>query len=248
MNPSKPIIGITSSLTKHGENMSVHLNQAYILAVQNAGGIPIVIPISVQDEAHDLVSLCDGILLSGGEDIDPLTYGANPEPEIGKTILERDQIEKAVIKMAQKQGKPILGICRGIAMINATLGGTIIQDIEKINPDALNHRQTAARSQPTHDLTIEPNSRLCEIIGEKEIQINSMHHQAIKQTASTLRVVAKAPDGTIEALELIDRNKPMLIAVQWHPEEMASEDPKMANLFKALIDESSHIRKTNDSF
>ncbi len=239
MKTSKPIIGITSSLTKHGENMSIHLNQAYTLAIQNAGGIPIVIPISDQDDAKDLVSICDGILLSGGEDVDPLTYGANPEPEIGKTIIERDEIEKAIIEMAQNQSKPILGICRGIAMINAALGGSIIQDIEKLNPNALNHRQTAARSQPTHDIKVEPNSRLFEIVGEKEIQVNSMHHQAINKTPETLRIVANAPDGTIEAFELTDRNKPMLVAVQWHPEEMASHDPKMANLFKALIEESS---------
>lgn len=237
INNDRPIIGISSTIQNNKKNIPcIHAHEKYVQSVVRAGGIPVVIPILPLDMAAVLVSKCDGFILSSGEDIDPLSYQANPSPQIQKTNRKRDKIEIELIHQAKTQKKPILAICRGVTMLNVALGGTVIQDIETTVPNAINHYQKAERPEPTHEVSINCNSRLFEILQQEAIYVNSMHHQAIDVLAPTLKVVATAPDGVIEAVEGTN-NLTVTWGVQWHPEEMATEDPKMVNLFKAFVSE-----------
>ncbi|QGH33681.1 gamma-glutamyl-gamma-aminobutyrate hydrolase family protein [Gracilibacillus salitolerans] len=236
MVPSiKPVIGITSSIVSHNNIPSYNLHEKHIQSVMRAGGVPIIIPTGPEPMAEVWVSICNGIILSSGEDIDPNSFGANPSPKIQNTNKKRDLTEIELVKYAQKHRKPILGLCRGVTMLNVALGGTVIQDIETSNPNPINHNQQAARPEPTHYIQIDETSRLYQILSSSNIQVNSIHHQAIDQLAPNLKKVAVAPDGVIEAVEAIDKTSPMIIGVQWHPEEMASEDPSMQKLFDTFI-------------
>jgi putative glutamine amidotransferase len=233
---SKPIIGITSTVVNHNQIRSINLHEKFIRAVINGGGVPIVIPIAKDELAEEWVSVCDGIILSNGEDVDPHSYGAVPDPKIQKTYGRRDQLEIAIVRQALNYNRPILGICRGITMLNVALGGTVIQDIEKFNLTALNHYQQAERSEPTHEVSISESSRLYKMINAKNIRVNSMHHQSIDQLSTDLKQVAMAPDGVIEAVEGV-RKHPFLLGIQWHPEEMATEDVRMQQIFTDFIAE-----------
>ncbi len=236
MMRNKPVIGITSSVVDHNGIPSVHLHEKYILSVIEAGGIPLVIPLGTKEMTSVWISKCDGIILSGGEDVDPYSYGSDPAPGLRKTIRQRDTTEISMIKEACKVKKPIFAICRGIAMLNAALGGTVVQDIETDIKEPIKHYQTAARPNATHDITISADSQLYEIVGSSKTQVNSMHHQAIGEIAPTLKSVAYAPDGVVEALEGKVK-KPMILGVQWHPEEMALENKIMLRLFENFIKE-----------
>ncbi|MRH41451.1 gamma-glutamyl-gamma-aminobutyrate hydrolase family protein [Aquibacillus halophilus] len=233
----KPIIGITSSIVTHNNIPSYNLHEKHIRAVVRAGGVPIIIPTGTQELTEVWVNACKGIILSSGEDVDPSSYGSNPSPKIQKTNKNRDLTEIGLVQNAQKQNKPVMGLCRGATMLNVALGGTVIQDIVTNNPNAINHNQKADRSEPTHDVQIDATSRLYQIFRTSNIRVNSMHHQAIGRISSDLRKVAVAPDGSIEAVESIDKTSPLLIGVQWHPEEMASVDPIMQRLFDVFIKE-----------
>ncbi|SFL58454.1 putative glutamine amidotransferase [Gracilibacillus orientalis] len=236
MRPSiRPVIGITSSMVIHNNIPSYNLHEKHIQSVIQAGGVPIIIPTGPEAMAEVWVSSCNGIILSSGEDIDPHSFGANPSPKIQNTNKKRDVTEIELVKYAQLQSKPILGLCRGVTMLNVALGGTVIQDIETSNPNAINHNQQAGRPEPTHYIQIDETSRLYQILDSLNIQVNSIHHQAINQLASNLKQVAVAPDGTIEAVEGVDKKSSMIMGVQWHPEEMASEDPTMQRLFDSFI-------------
>ncbi|MCL7748735.1 gamma-glutamyl-gamma-aminobutyrate hydrolase family protein [Halalkalibacter alkaliphilus] len=244
MRNSKPIIGITSTVVNHNQIRSINLHEKFIRAVIDGGGVPIVIPIGTVELAEEWVSVCDGIILSNGEDIDPHSYGAAPDPKIQKTYGRRDQLEIEIVRQALKHNRPILGICRGITMLNVALGGTVIQDIEKFNPTAMNHYQQAERSEPTHEVSISESSRLYKMINTKNIRVNSMHHQSIDQLSTDLTQVAMSADGVIEAVEGV-RKHPLLLGIQWHPEEMATEDVRMQQIFTDFIAE---CRVANSDF
>ncbi|WP_332697124.1 gamma-glutamyl-gamma-aminobutyrate hydrolase family protein [Halalkalibacter lacteus] len=239
---TKPIIAISSSIEFHNNIPSVLLHEKYIHAVIEAGGIPIVIPMGIEGMFEHLVAQCDGVILSGGEDIDPHYYKAHPHPKLQKTNGKRDKMEIELVQIARNQQKPILAICRGVMIVNVALGGTVIQDIETSIPNAINHSQKAARSEATHNIQIDKTSRLYQIFKLAKIRVNSMHHQAIDELAPTLRKAAVAPDGVIEAVEGKSEST-LLLGVQWHPEEMASEDRSMTHLFKEFIAECLHNRK-----
>ncbi|WP_208588775.1 gamma-glutamyl-gamma-aminobutyrate hydrolase family protein [Gracilibacillus suaedae] len=236
MVPSiKPVIGITSSIVSHNNIPSYNLHEKHIQSVIQAGGVPIIIPTGPEVIAEVWVSICNGIILSSGEDIDPNSFRAHPSPKIQNTNKKRDLTEIELVKYAQKQSKPILGLCRGLTMLNVALGGTVMQDIETSNPNAINHNQQAARPEPTHYVQIDKTSRLYQILGSSSIQVNSIHHQAIDQLATNLKKVAIAPDGIIEAVEGVDKTSPMIMGIQWHPEEMTSEDATMQGIFDAFV-------------
>ncbi|WP_017729421.1 gamma-glutamyl-gamma-aminobutyrate hydrolase family protein [Halalkalibacterium ligniniphilum] len=237
MSKNKPVIGISSSVVDHNGIPSVHLHEKYILSVQEAGGIPFVIPLGPKEMTEIWVSMCDGLILSGGEDVDPFSYGSNPEPGLRKTKRQRDTTENHLIEAAYKEEKPIFAICRGIAMLNTALGGTVIQDIETAIEEPIKHYQKAARPTPTHDVTVSENSMLYDLVGSSNIQVNSMHHQAIGKIAPALQAVAHAPDGVVEAVEGKESQKPMIIGVQWHPEEMALENETMLRIFERFVRE-----------
>ncbi|MCM3760964.1 gamma-glutamyl-gamma-aminobutyrate hydrolase family protein [Alkalihalobacillus oceani] len=232
----KPIIGISSSVIDHNAIPSVHVHQKYIEAVSEAGGIPLVIPLGSKEKIEAWVSICDGLILNGGEDVDPRSYGAQPDPALRKTKAARDETEIQLVKEAVKKKKPVFGICRGIAMMNAALGGTVLQDIETLHDQPINHYQKAARPEATHDVLIERNSRLYEYLKKEQVRVNSMHHQAIGKLAPTLKKVGQAKDGIIEAVQETEEAPSYLLGVQWHPEEMAKDDRLMKSLFEHFIE------------
>ncbi|HEY8448786.1 MAG TPA: gamma-glutamyl-gamma-aminobutyrate hydrolase family protein [Thermomicrobiales bacterium] len=220
----KPIIGITPTGTRdtfpHGTFDRYALAVNYVEAVQAAGGIPIILP--PQDDHLALLDHIDGLLLSGGADLDPSTYGdCTVHPETYGIDSRRDRFELALVREAIARGLPLLCICRGIQVLNVALGGTLYQHVPDEHPGALNHRQHEngiAASEPGHVIHAEPGSLLAAVYGMSSIQVNSFHHQAIKEPSGDLRVDGRADDGLIEAVSLADRES--VLGVQWHPEMM----------------------------
>ncbi|WP_209124546.1 gamma-glutamyl-gamma-aminobutyrate hydrolase family protein [Alkalihalobacillus sp. BA299] len=241
LSPTPPIIGITSTVENHNNIPSVHVHEKYIRAVILAGGVPVVIPIGPKEMVKEWVAICDGFIFSSGEDVDPYYFGADPHPKVLKTNGKRDKMEIELVKQAQSKLKPILAICRGISILNVAFGGTLVQDIEANNPKAIKHFQLAERPEATHQIEIVKDSWLHGVINRQKIHVNSMHHQAINTLAPNLKTVATAPDGIIEAIEGVDVS--FMVGIQWHPEEMAVEDPSMLELFKAFIVECSNRMK-----
>lgn len=196
-----------------------------------------VVPPLVRDAAAlAIVSRVDGLVLTGGEDVDPAFYGQPRAAKCGVPNEHRDRTEIALIRAAQELGKPILAICRGPQILNVALGGTLIQDIPTEVPGSLEHNTADDRASRVHDVTIDAGSRIAKAIGETAITVNSLHHQSIKDVAPGLRVTARAPDGIIEGVES-DSDEWWVMAVQWHPEEMNdSPEPWDRGIFKAFAD------------
>lgn len=217
-----PLIGI-ASLT----------NDTYVQAVKKAGGVPIVLPNGdgSSDKIAEYLELLDGLIMPGGADIPPSEWGEEPHPTTRILEDNRYLFEKALITAwIKKTDKPLLGICLGSQWINVVHGGSLIQDIP--SKFGVNHRGV------THQVTLESNSRLSKIFGETELVVNSLHHQAVGRLGEGLRLVAKSPNGIIEATETIDPDR-FLIGVQWHPERMAPTDPLQAKLLKAFVQASN---------
>ncbi|MDV7757294.1 gamma-glutamyl-gamma-aminobutyrate hydrolase family protein [Liquorilactobacillus mali] len=210
-------------------------------AIYAAGGIPIILPFpekfdDVEDSIQDIVAMIDGLMLPGGPDVDPLFYGEEPILEIGMTIGIEDKFEIALIKEVIRVGKPILGICRGIQVLNVALGGTLYQDLEAQNPNVkIQHAQATLGHFKTHHVKIEENSRLSSLLGDNSL-VNSRHHQAIKQVAEGLTVAAISPDGIVEAVE--SENSNQILAVQWHPENLWQNDKEQFKLFTDFVERS----------
>jgi putative glutamine amidotransferase len=237
----KPIIGITGAYVKHKDNMEgVYVHHDYHKSVAANGGIPIILPYINPEISLETLALCDGIILSGGEDVDPKFYSQDPHPEIGPTIPERDSSEIAIVKYAIENNIPILAICRGVQILNVALGGTLIQDIPSQVKQPIQHSQIVDRSRDTHWVSLSRESKLFEILGSEKVRVNSLHHQALDQLANDLRVVAQSSDGIIEAVEYRYPTT-FTIGVQWHPESMASTDQNMNNIFVEFIKSCSKV-------
>jgi putative glutamine amidotransferase len=212
------------------------VGETYIRAVMRAGGTPIVLPPTLTpDDIPILTERLDGLLLSGGEDIAPKHYGQQDESWMGRVDENRDTIEIELTRSWILKDKPLLAICRGIQVLNVAIGGTLYQDISKHLPDALDHTYVPARPMEitTHSIDIDKNSQLARILGGTKFEVNSAHHQAIHTPGEGSTVVAHAPDGVIEAIEL-----PQLkycIGVQWHPEAMVKISDMMMPLFVSFI-------------
>lgn len=176
----------------------------------------------MRDEAQTdaLVRRVDGIVLTGGEDVDPVHYGAKPHPRLGATSAERDRWELALVRSAARAGTPLLAICRGIQVLNVALGGTLIQDLPSSQAGEINHDPDAPRSDRSHDVEVDAESRVARALGVTQLRVNSAHHQAIERVADSLRVVATAPDGTVEAVESAADSGWWCVGVQWHPEDL----------------------------
>ena len=235
-----PIIGITTYRTPHKAGFPLNsLAEAYVKAVTQAGGIPVLIPLVIQDEhLQPLLSRLDGILFSGGGDIDPALFGGEDHPEVNFIDADRDRIEIQLVKMAVQDGKPIFGICRGIQSINVALGGTLYTHIPDQFKSDLHPRYVEGtdRSSLTHEVNIEPGTILSGILGGLIVQVNSLHHQGISKLATVLEACGYAPDGLIEAVEMPDH--PYCLAVQWHPEWLVTHKPMQA-LFTAFVEAAS---------
>lgn len=241
-----PIIAIPCRHDTSGRHHHLPLQgmgQAYLSAVIAAGGIPVLVPLGL-DEPRLLRALdrADGLLLAGGEDIAPSLFGEAPHPNLGTVDAERDAAEMALARRALDMGLPLLAICRGIQALNVAAGGTLYQDIPSQVPGALKHHcfyPEYPRDHIAHTVDIAPDSRLAAILGRdgvalSAVPVNSLHHQAVKALGAGLRVVAQAPDGIVEAVE--GTGGAWVLAVQWHPEELVASRADMRALFRAFVE------------
>lgn len=238
-----PIIGITTrkDLTPAGLP-AVMVLQVYIHAIVQAGGVPVLIPSDLTEAGwNELRTRLDGILFTGGGDIAVERFAGLPHPKVGGVDEARDEIELGLARSAAESGTPFLGICRGLQVINVALGGTLYTDILDQAPGALNHSYEnpevfKERTQLVHPVDIQPDSLAGKILGGSLLQVNSLHHQGIKELAPGLRASAFAPDGIIEAVEL--PGHPFGLAVQWHPEWLTDQSATL-RLFKAFVEAAS---------
>lgn len=219
---SKPVVALTAATKPVEGMMRVRLNQAYIDAVRAAGLVPLVVPPLSESELAGVVEAVQGIVLTGGEDVDPSEFGAERHPQTQDPHSERDKCELALVHIAREMRIPTLAICRGMQVVNVAFGGTLIQDIASEQPSAMKHDRASERRIRVHDVRIERASKLARAMGDSSITVNSSHHQALDRVASELRVTAHAPDGIIEGAEWASDDWWML-AVQWHPEELVSD-------------------------
>ncbi|MFA6940141.1 MAG: gamma-glutamyl-gamma-aminobutyrate hydrolase family protein [Clostridiaceae bacterium] len=234
----KKIIGIAGTV-KEAENSKVpgieqaYVNDDYIRAAENAGGVPLILPVVNDEENIKLqVKTCDAIILSGGQDINPLFYGEEPHKNLGFTNLRVDEYQIKLVKFALEQRKRILGICRGNQVLNVACGGTLYQDLSEVNENTLKHFQESSRYYYSHRIKVEAGTILSKLLGGEAL-VNSFHHQCIKELGKGLKAAAFASDGIIEAAEMIDRD--FVMGVQWHPEMMSANSETMMILFKELI-------------
>jgi putative glutamine amidotransferase len=239
----QPIIGLSTSELRtpervrhdpHGEpaGRELALGLTYPDAIRRAGAVPVVIPPMDLAAIEPLLDGLWGLCLSGGPDIDPAIYGAEPHPALGPTEPELDRFEVALVRAAEEREMPVLAICRGLQVLNVARGGTLTQDLPTLHPSDVEHRQPQSGATPTHDVTLEPGSLLAACLGVRETRVNSFHHQAVDRLGSGLRVVGRAPDGVIEAVEATDRS--FTLAVQWHAESMV-RTPEQARLLAAFV-------------
>ena len=227
-----PAIAITSTTEFIRHVPRVRANEAYTQAARAAGMRPYILPPLDPRDADDMLEGMDGLMLTGGEDIDPALYGAARHATVEDVHSQRDAFEMALVHAARERKLPTLAICRGIQIANVALGGTLVQDIPSEWPDALSHENV--RDQRTHTVLLAPSSRLAKLLDAQEIGVNSVHHQAVGQLGSGLVATAHAPDGIIEGAEWTGDDW-WLVGVQWHPEEMISTaEPWDRKLFSAF--------------
>ncbi|WP_298704348.1 gamma-glutamyl-gamma-aminobutyrate hydrolase family protein [uncultured Veillonella sp.] len=233
-------IGITAD-TLH--NMTDVINEVrapfapreLVEVIHHLGAIPIILPdvLEPDETCEELVNMCDGIILPGGPDIDPLLFGEEPIPQLGYVNFKRDIFEKALILAAQAKHKPLLGLCKGAQMINVALGGTVYQDLKaQYKRLSVKHSQRAYGGDATHSVTLEKNSFLETVFGPQTL-VNSRHHQAIRELGEGLKVTALSADGVVEGIENEDAT---IVGVQWHPENMWREYADMLRFFEAYLD------------
>jgi putative glutamine amidotransferase len=231
----RPLIGITTYLTRASfgswEEDSALVPADYVRAVDRAGGRSLLVPPSEEGVAETLDAL-DGVIFSGGSDLDPATYGQDAHPETYGIVAERDQAELALLQAALERDMPVLAVCRGSQVLNVALGGDLVQHLPEVVGDE-KHKHTPGE-YADHDVTVDPETRLGALLGD-HAPVKSHHHQGFGKLGSGLREAARAEDGTVEALE--DPARRFALGVLWHPE--AGEDMR---LFEALVDEARAYR------
>lgn len=237
----RPLIGITCSRSVGGKWSSYSLGHfqdfvfdSYSRGVLACGGAPLLVPI-IQNK-QSLSAICDaldGMIFSGGPDLNPRFYKQEPVPGIKEVDEDSDRTALELIRQALARDLPVLGICRGIQVLNVALGGTLYQDVSTEFETTVNHNQQADRAIATHTVTLVPDTQLREIVKRKKIWVNSKHHQAVKDLAPGLSACAYAADGLIEAVEKPGQR--FVMAVQWHPEGLWPHDPSARRLFQALV-------------
>ncbi len=242
---SPPLILITTSVQSAGEEFadrSVSLSNRYAQAVAAAGGLPWVAPnLPLPELAPAMVQRAQGVMLTGGADVQPALYTRALAPRLRRTLSppepERDLFELQALTEVFRQRKPLLAICRGLQVLNVSLGGTLIVDIGAQVPGALNHRRMRQKDRVVHDVALTPGSLLAKITGQSVIGVNSSHHQAVGRVAKALQVTARSADGVIEGLELAAGHDrlPFLLAVQFHPERLSAQHPPHRALFESFV-------------
>jgi putative glutamine amidotransferase len=237
VNMASPFIGVTSNLIPgmDGKMRTVSLGEAYIQAVIQAGGIPVIVPVGIPKQAlGDLFAGLDGLLFTGGGDIHPERFHGQAHPRVYGIDEHRDELEISLVLMAVETGKPFFGICRGIQVINVALGGSLYTDIADQAPGALRHDYfpDIPRDYLAHPVSVLPECKLAQIMDGEIFEVNSLHHQGIDILSSALRPVAFSPDSLVEAVEL--PGHPFGLAVQWHPEWLQAHIAQR-RLFQALV-------------
>ena len=223
------LVAATATRRSDDGRERIALNTAYVRALSRAGLVPVIVAPTLDPGcAVQILAAVSGLVLTGGEDVDPARYRAAPHPKLGEIDPQRDAVELALIAGARQRGLPILAICRGIQILNVALGGTLYQDLSSERPGPLDHADARAR----HGLAVEPGSLLERTLRARTASVNSRHHQAIRDLAPALRATARADDGLIEGVETVDR-APWTLGVQWHPEDDV-EDALFRGLAEAL--------------
>ena len=216
----KPLIGLTMT-THDGDGPAEAVGAEYLAAVEGAGGIPVVLPILDPRRAATILEVVDGLILTGGGDIDPACYGAVPHPEVYGLHPGRDAWELA---LARTTTVPVLGICRGVQVINVANGGTLVQHLPDVTD--VSHRERERGGELVHGVDVVPGSRLHAIAGSLQLGANTLHHQAVGSVGEGLVVTGRAPDGTVEAIE--GTGEQPVLGVQWHPELLPGHDQHRA--------------------
>lgn len=227
-----PVVGVTP-LYDYSKN-SIWMLPGYLKGLEQAGALPVVLPLtSGEEELERALSLCNGVLFTGGQDVNPAIYGQDRLPVCGEISAERDGEERYLLKRCIERDIPLLGICRGIQFINAALGGTLFQDLPAQHAGGVNHCMTPPYDRPVHRVTFPVGSPLAAIVGRDCAQVNSYHHQAVKDLAPRLRVSAVSEDGLTEGVYLPEAR--FLHAVQWHPEFDYMVNADSRAIFSAFV-------------
>jgi putative glutamine amidotransferase len=241
---AQPLIGLSTSEMRAPERIrhdprsepagrELALGLTYPDAIRRAGAVPVVIPPMDLDGIEPLLDGLWGLCLSGGPDLHPASYGADPHPALGPTEPDLDRFEIALVQAAEAREMPVLAICRGLQVLNVSRGGTLTQDLPSLRPSDVEHRQPQPASTPIHGVTFEPGSLVAACLGLREASVNSFHHQAVDRLGSGLRAVGWASDGVIEAIEATDTS--FTVAVQWHAESMVAA-PEQDRLLAAFAE------------
>ncbi|RUX26304.1 gamma-glutamyl-gamma-aminobutyrate hydrolase family protein [Mesorhizobium sp. M2A.F.Ca.ET.042.01.1.1] len=226
----RPVIGIVSNFDV--EKKGYFCFENYVHAIESSGALPVILPYVNEADVGQLLDILSGVILSGGGDFPTELYGAAPHPAVQRMIPERDAFEFALARAAYARPMPILGICRGMQMLNVIAGGTIYPHTLDSLPDVVDHRDGTPLDQTVHGIRIEPNTHLSRLIGDQELsfRVNSLHHQAVDLLAPGFVVSARADDGVVEAIEATDQ--PFVVGVQWHPEAMFESEPACRSLIE----------------
>ena len=244
--PRHPLVAVTATTRLDNGLVRVRLSVAYLTSLDGAGLTPIVVPPFAGGdrcaECDAILDVVSGLVLTGGEDVDPARYGAEPHPRLSTVHAERDATELAFLDGARERRLPTLAICRGIQVMNVALGGTLIQDIPSQHPSAIAHDGDGPRTERTHTVALAPDSSLARAVGRHEITVNSFHHQAVEIPAPGVVVTARASDGIIEGIETPLGNPWWALGIQWHPEDLTGgPEPWDRALFAAF---ATQVRET----
>lgn len=232
----RPIIGVAcTKMFFPGNNLDqfFYVGSGYVDGIARAGGIPLILPLlTIQDAPfRQMIESLDGLILTGGDDPAPHLYGEEPLQGLGEIEYERDLAELEVIKLAMELKKPMLGICRGMQIMNVACGGTLVQDIPRQVPGALQHAQRGSRQYGAHKVVLQPGF-VAEALGKTEVLVNTSHHQSVKDVAPGFTMTGCAADGVIEVIESLDG---LHVGIQWHPERMWGHDGNMQQIAEAFI-------------
>ncbi len=233
------IVGITCGLQPRDYDGARHtLNLTYSQAIEKAGGVPLILPVTDNPETISAyLEAVDGLLLTGGVDVHPSLYGEAEHPKLDEVDRPRDTLEMALTRQALAQDKPIFAICRGLQLLNVVLGGTLYQDLPSQNPTGIEHQQRNGRiprAQTTHPFEAVSGSRLASLLGTQHSECNSFHHQALKTIGEGLITTASAPDGIVEGAEMPDKS--FVVGVQFHPEDTFQVHEPSRRLFSAFVE------------
>jgi putative glutamine amidotransferase len=240
---SPPLIGVSTSEMRAAARThalpeseppmrELALGLTYPRSLERNGAIPVVLPPMDLDHVDALLDRLGALMISGGPDVHPSSYGEDPHPSLGPTEPDLDAFELELLRRADERGMPILGICRGEQLLNVSRGGTLLQDIPDAIGSDVDHRQELPGRIPTHAIVLASGTRLEGVMGRQDHEVNSFHHQAVRDLGRGLRATAWAPDGVIEAIEAPDRDFAM--GVQWHAESLAERED-MAGMFSAFV-------------